>query len=95
MLLALLQTEELQARIDGLYQSAFAQPASKENGSGGSEVAEPSSAATSGLNEEAFGRLGRTHPEVRILVCIEGISDDLEVEFQESKVTTFLSLRAF
>ena len=87
----LLQAEELQARIDGLYQSAFAQPLSHENGSISPEVADPSNAAVSGLDEEAFGRLGRTQPEVSSLLCFVGTNVGSEIQTQATGSTNFTS----
>ena len=59
-----LQSEELQQRIDQLYQTAFAHPQSNDNGSSPNQDGAADNAAATGLTEEAFGRLGRTQPEV-------------------------------
>jgi len=53
---------ELQKRIDDLYQTAFAH--AQSNGNESDIEASTTHAATTGLTEEAFGRLGRTQPEV-------------------------------
>ncbi|KAL0032609.1 hypothetical protein WJX77_010520 [Trebouxia sp. C0004] len=55
------QSVELQKRIDDLYQSAFAH--AQSNGHEPESEAITTNAATTGLTEEAFGRLGRTQPE--------------------------------
>ncbi|DBA83121.1 TPA: Magnesium chelatase [Trebouxia sp. C0005] len=55
------QSLELQKRIDDLYQSAFAH--AQSNGNESDVEASTTHAATTGLTEEAFGRLGRAQPE--------------------------------
>jgi len=62
--LPMLQSEELQKRIDGLYQSAFTHEQSNGTGSGANNDHASVHEATTGLTEEAFGRLGRTQPQV-------------------------------
>ena len=55
--------EGLQSSIDALYKKAFALPHS--NGSTSVSAQDSLDAMRiSGLTEEAFGRLGRTQPEV-------------------------------
>ena len=59
------QVEGLQSSIDALYQKAFALPQS--NGSTSAPAQDSVDAMRiSGLTEEAFGRLGRTQPEVSV-----------------------------
>jgi len=56
---------ELQKRIDNLYQTAFAHAQSNVNESDTeASTIHTIHASTTGLTEEAFGRLGRTQPEV-------------------------------
>ena len=56
----MLQLEGLQTHIDDLYKGAFSQvPSTSAN-----VELKASIEASTGLTEEAFGRLGRTQPQV-------------------------------
>ena len=63
------QVESLQSSIDALYQKAFAIP-QKANGNGEPAQDSIDGMRITGLTEEAFGRLGRTQPEVSMLEMV-------------------------
>ena len=56
-----MQLQNLQAHIDDLYKGAFSHASSR----GVDTEVDDTNEATTGLTEEAFGRLGRTQPQVR------------------------------
>lgn len=56
-----MQLQNLQAHIDDLYKGAFSHASS----SGVDTEVDDTNEAITGLTEEAFGRLGRTQPQVR------------------------------